>query len=60
MPKKVERALMKAADKKGLKGEAKYRYVYGTMNRMAMLHPKLKKDNPHGMDYKVLYKHKKK
>jgi hypothetical protein len=31
MPKKMHDALEKQAKKKGLKGEAKDRYVYGTM-----------------------------
>lgn len=31
MPKKMHKALNKSAKKKGLKGKAKNRYVYGTM-----------------------------
>ena len=33
MPKKMHDALEKQAKKKGLKGEAKDRYVYGTMQK---------------------------
>lgn len=38
MPKKVERALAKQANKKHLKGKQKNAYVYGTMNKLGMLH----------------------
>lgn len=34
MPKKIEKALMKSAAKKGLKGERKNAYVYGTMAKI--------------------------
>lgn len=44
MPKKVERKLARQASKKGLKGERKDAYVYGTMNKLGMLHKKEKKD----------------
>lgn len=37
MPKKVEEALEKSAAKKGLKGEAKDRYVYGTMSKKGLM-----------------------
>jgi hypothetical protein len=33
MPKKMHQALERQAKKKGLKGEAKDRYVYGTMQK---------------------------
>ena len=35
MPEKIEKSLMKQARKKGLKGKAKDRYVYGTLTRIA-------------------------
>jgi len=34
MPKKVHRKLSSAAKKKGLKGERKKAYVYGTLNKL--------------------------
>jgi len=34
VPKKVEEKLKKQADKKGLKGEAKDAYVYGTLDKI--------------------------
>ena len=34
MPKKMEKSLKKSAAKKGLKGERKDAYVYGTMNKI--------------------------
>lgn len=34
MPKAMERKLMSAARKKGLKGDARDAYIYGTMNKM--------------------------
>ena len=34
MPKKVHDRLEREADKKGLKGERKAAYVYGTLNRL--------------------------
>ena len=33
MPKKEERKLKKAANKKGLKGKEKNKYVYGTLRK---------------------------
>jgi len=33
MPKKLERKLKKSARKKGLKGKAKDRFVYGTLRK---------------------------
>ena len=35
MPKKVHRKLVSAAKKKGLKGERKKAYVYGTLSKLA-------------------------
>ena len=37
MPKAMEQALKKQAAKKGLKGEAADRYVYGAMQNQGML-----------------------
>lgn len=34
MPKKLERALERRADKLGLKGDRKNAYVYGTLNKI--------------------------
>lgn len=34
MPKKLHNKLKKQADKKGLKGERKNAYIYGTMNKI--------------------------
>ena len=34
MPIKLEKALIKSANKKGLKGERKDAYVWGTMNKI--------------------------
>lgn len=34
MPEKMKQSLMKQAKKKGLKGERKDRYVYGTLAKM--------------------------
>ena len=34
MPKKIENSLKATARKKGLKGEAKDRYVYGTLAKL--------------------------
>jgi hypothetical protein len=34
MPKELHRKLEKQARKKGLKGERKDRYVYGTLNKL--------------------------
>ncbi len=34
MPKKVHEALKKEATKKGLKGERKDAYIYGTLNKI--------------------------
>lgn len=34
MPKKLERELMKEARKRGLTGERKDAYVFGTMNKL--------------------------
>lgn len=34
MPEKMKQSLMKQAQKKGLKGERKNRYVYGTLAKM--------------------------
>lgn len=35
MPEQLERSLMAQAKKKGLKGKARDKYVYGTMTKMA-------------------------
>lgn len=35
MPEKLEKSLMNQAKKKGLTGEARDRYVYGTLTRVA-------------------------
>lgn len=35
MPEKLEKSLLAQARKKGLKGKAKDRYVYGTLTRIA-------------------------
>ena len=35
MPEKLEKSLMAQARKKGLKGKARDKYVYGTMTRVA-------------------------
>jgi hypothetical protein len=40
MPKKMHDALEKEAKKKGLKGERKNAYVYGTMAKMKKEHKK--------------------
>jgi len=40
MPKKVENALKKEAAKKGITGERKNAYVYGTMQKMELLDKK--------------------
>ncbi len=37
MPKKMHQALKKQAKKKGLKGKARDRYVYGTMQKRKTL-----------------------
>ena len=34
MPKEIHRKLERAAEKKGLKGERKDKYVYGTMSKI--------------------------
>jgi hypothetical protein len=34
MPKKIEKKLENEADKKGLKGTRRNRYVYGTLNKI--------------------------
>lgn len=34
MPKKVERALEREADRKGLRGDRRDAYVWGTMNKL--------------------------
>lgn len=34
MPKKVHKSLVKSANKKGLKGERKNAYVYGTLRKI--------------------------
>jgi len=34
MPKKIEEKLKREANKKGLKGDRKNAYVYGTMNKI--------------------------
>jgi hypothetical protein len=39
MPKKMHEALKRQAKKKGLKGKAKDRYVYGTMRKRKTLLP---------------------
>jgi len=38
MPAFLEKALAHAADKKGLKGAEKDRYIWGTMNHMGVVH----------------------
>lgn len=43
MPKKVEKALLKSAHKKGYKGKRAKEYVYATMNKLGMLKAKKKK-----------------
>jgi hypothetical protein len=40
MPKKMEQALKKQARKKGLTGEKKNAYVYGTMQKKTTWKPK--------------------
>jgi hypothetical protein len=40
MPKKMEKALKKAAAKKGLTGERKNAYIYGTMQKLTSWKPK--------------------
>ncbi len=40
MPKKMEQALKKQAHKKGLTGEKKNAYVYGTMQKKTTWKPK--------------------
>lgn len=44
MPKKMERELKKEAEKKGLKGERKNAYIYGTMMKKTDWRPKHWKD----------------
>ena len=34
MPEKVHRALKKQAEKKGLKGERRDKYIYGTLSKI--------------------------
>lgn len=43
MPKKLEEALMRAARKKGLKGKAFDRFVYGTLQKKTNWKPKREK-----------------
>ena len=43
MPKELEERLERQAEKKGLKGERKNRFVYGTMNKLGLLNPKKKR-----------------
>jgi hypothetical protein len=38
LPEFLERALAKAAAKKGKKGRAADRYIYGTMNKIGAMH----------------------
>lgn len=40
MPKKIHDALLRLAKKKGLKGEKKDAYVYGTLNKIDSLRAK--------------------
>jgi len=42
MPKKLEKALEKEAKKKGLNGDRKNAYVYGTMQKATNWKPKKK------------------
>lgn len=44
MPKKVEKALKKAARKKGMKGERADAFVYGTMKNMEKRQRKKKRE----------------
>lgn len=37
MPKKMEKALLKAAKKKGLTGKKANSYIYGTMNKLGYM-----------------------
>lgn len=34
MPKKIEAALKRSANKKGLKGDRRNAYIYGTLNKI--------------------------
>jgi hypothetical protein len=43
MPKKLHEKLKKDAEKKGLKGKEKQRYIYGTMQKKTNWKPKKKK-----------------
>ncbi len=42
MPEIVEERLAREADEKGLTGEHKQAYIYGTMQKMGLLHKKSK------------------
>ena len=46
MPKKMESALKKEASKKGLKGERKDAYVYGTLRKTGWVPTREKKNGP--------------
>lgn len=48
MPKKMEKALKKAAKKKGMKGKRANAYVYGTMRKAGW---KPKRERKNGMNY---------
>jgi hypothetical protein len=43
MPRKAHRALEKEAQKKGLKGERKNAYIYGTLNKIEKAKKKRRK-----------------
>jgi hypothetical protein len=43
MPKAAEMALEKEAEKKGLTGDRKNAYIYGTLNKMGLMPKKKKK-----------------
>lgn len=51
MPKKVEKALKKAARKKGMKGERADAFVYGTMKNMEKRRKRHEKMEEDGYNY---------